>query len=375
MSRHRPRVALYIGSLNPGGSERHVVRLLESLPTAGFEVALVLNRKEGLLLQRVRELGVEPMEIPLYPTWQGRLRWLTQMSQYLRKGKFDILQAFNDITILYAGLAATLARTPVLVYGQRHAGCLLSGHRRRLVAWACRNLVTGILVNAEAARCQVVTKYGVPESKVRVVYNGIDLPAPRTPSDLIAARQHRKLALDRVLVGVVANLIPRKNVGLLIEAAGELCHQPVDFVIVGDGPQRSELEVRCRAAHLDDRFHFVGVQSDPISWIQLFDVGALPSRAEGLPNSVLEYMACGCPVVATAVDGTPELVVDQQTGILVPSGDARALAKAIGRLIQDADLRQRMGQAGRERAAQRFSLQQEIAGHVEAYRHWLNERN
>lgn len=375
MSLRKPRIAFYIGSLNPGGSEKHVVRLLESLPAAGFEVALVLNRKEGLLLPRVRELGVESTEIRLDPTSRGRIKWLIGMTQFLRRGHFDILQAFNDVSIVYAGLAAALSHTPILLYGQRNTGYLVSGYKKKLVAWLCRCRVTGILVNAEAARKQVVSDYRVPDSKVRVIYNGIELYPLQADSELRAIKCRENLPLDRLLVVMVASLTPRKNVNLLIEAASILRDKPVDYLVIGAGSERSRLENLAIALQVQDRFHFINESADPLRWVQLCDIGVLSSWAEGLPNCILEYMALGLPVVATAVDGVPELVADQQTGFLVTPGNAADFAKALGRLIENKDLRLRMGIAGRERAAQRFSLQQEIASHVDAYQHWLNGRN
>ncbi|MBS4062129.1 MAG: glycosyltransferase, partial [Bacteroidetes bacterium] len=104
------RIAFYIGSLEQGGSERHVVRLLEALPRAGFSVDLVLNIKSGPFLEQVQRLGIEPTEIRLEATTLGRFRFVIQLAQYLRDGQFDILQSYNDISMFYAGLATILAQ-------------------------------------------------------------------------------------------------------------------------------------------------------------------------------------------------------------------------------------------------------------------------
>jgi glycosyltransferase involved in cell wall biosynthesis len=371
MSSKKIRIALYIGSLDSGGSERHVVRLLRALPCEGFEISLFVDFKEGLLLQEVREMGIEPIEVSLVPTVSGRLHWLSKMTHYLRRGNFQILQAFNDVSIAYAGVAAALARIPTLVYGQRNTENMLSGYKSSVVGWTCRHQADGIVVNSQATRRKLVSEFMVTDEKIRVIYNGINIPQLMNSYEVNEFKMQAGLPHNRLLVGIVAMLRPVKNMGLLIQAAHMLHEEPVDFVVVGEGPERSRLMEMVRSFGLESRFHFAGAQKDTIPWIQAFDIGVLCSETEGLPNAVLEYMACGRPVVSTNVGGLDEIVVNQETGMLVAPDNASALAGAIRQLLCNKQMRDSMGTSGRERAATTFSLQQEIDNHVRAYHSWL----
>jgi glycosyltransferase involved in cell wall biosynthesis len=137
---------------------------------------------------------------------------------------------------------------------------------------------------------------------------------------------------------------------------------------VGYGPQEQRLKEMAEKLGLGERVHFVGYQQDIWTWLAACDVFALSSDWEGMPNAVLEAMAAGLPVVATAVGGTPDVVVQGTTGLLVPPDDATALAAALDRLIHDPDLRRMMGAAGRQRVRARFSAQQMVERTQALYR-------
>jgi glycosyltransferase involved in cell wall biosynthesis len=152
-----------------------------------------------------------------------------------------------------------------------------------------------------------------------------------------------------------------------VHALGRVRGHPFSALIVGDGPERQEIESAVHALGLETAVRLCGPRRDIPDLLARCDVFALSSRSEGGPISVLEAMAAGLPVVASDVGGVGEIVVDQQTGLLVPPGDPDALAAALERLLADPALRHRLGAAGRERAAQRFSLGALRAAHLELY--------
>jgi glycosyltransferase involved in cell wall biosynthesis len=186
-----------------------------------------------------------------------------------------------------------------------------------------------------------------PRRPVAVVPNGADTRV-FVPRDASQARAHLGLPQDGPVVSYVGKLVPRKGVDTLIEAMGLLAHRPAGapfLLMAGIGELRPELERRAAELGLEDRVRFVGkVAHDEVGWwMAAGDVFVLPSLSEGLPTVVCEAMNCGRPVVATAVDGTPEIVRDDQTGLLVPPGDAPALAGALARVLEDPALAARMG--------------------------------
>jgi glycosyltransferase involved in cell wall biosynthesis len=154
-----------------------------------------------------------------------------------------------------------------------------------------------------------------------------------------------------------------KGHACLIEAARIVCRAvpSAKFVLVGDGAERPKLEQQVGQAGLEKNFLFLGLRQDVPELLACCDLSVLPSEAEGLPNSVLESMAAGLPVVATRVGGTPEIIIDGVNGLLVPPRNPPALADAILRVLQDADLARRLSRTGQARMRTRFSYDRLIA--------------
>jgi glycosyltransferase involved in cell wall biosynthesis len=371
-----PKIAFYIGSLNSGGSERHVLRLLEGLPNFGYRVALIVNSKSGPLLEQVTSLGAELVEFPISPKPGGRLDFILNTSRYLRDNHFDIVQGFNDITILYLGLAAKFAGMPVLLFALRNTHIFISASfKTRIIGWVCRNLVSGVIVNSHKTARQMSKEFRMPEAGIRVIHNGVQYVKDRQSGDAVHMRKKLGICFTRKTVGIVARLDPVKRVDTLIKTAVLLSDLSMQFLIVGDGQERANLESQIEAAGQVDRFVFVGNQKDPIQWISAFDIGILCSESEGFPQAILEYMAVGLPVVAPAVGGISELVIEGETGFLVQPNDLAALAAAIRRLINDPELGRQMGKAGQKRARVCFSREKEILAHATEYRSLLNKKS
>ena len=159
------------------------------------------------------------------------------------------------------------------------------------------------------------------------------------------------------VVGAVANLRPVKGLDVLVEAAALLREEfpQARFRVGGEGDERRHLTQLIHKHRLDERFHLVGVQNDVPGFLAGLDIAVLPSRAEGMSNAVLEYMAAARPIVASAVGATPDVIEDGVHGLLVPTGNPSALADGIARLLRSPSLARRMGSAARRRASERFS--------------------
>jgi glycosyltransferase involved in cell wall biosynthesis len=189
------------------------------------------------------------------------------------------------------------------------------------------------------------------------VPTGIDLERFK-PRDKAAARRQLRLA-DRPTLGILATLRDWKGHDYLLEAYAMLRKDFPEWrlLIIGDGPWRPRLDERMQALALGDSVTFVGNQADAPAWLNALDLFALPSFGdEGVPQAIMQAMACGLAVVSTPVGGIPEAVSRDETGLLVPPRDAAALASALARLMSDPDLRSHMGAVGRERALARFGI-------------------
>jgi glycosyltransferase involved in cell wall biosynthesis len=270
----------------------------------------------------------------------------------------------------YGRLAGRLARIPLIltnlvdVYSQ-HFGAWHGAGRGRLLYAADRatlGLAHLIVANSEGVKNDLITKVGIPASKVRRIYNGVDtlLYAPR-PEARPRVRRQIGLSADHLVMGTVARLYPKKGVSTLLEAAAGLRSRipGLRLLIVGDGPERQRLSEQAAALGLHDQVVFLGERTDVPDLLAAMDIFAFPSLFEGFPNAVLEAMAAGLPVVATDIPGTNEVVQDGITGYLVPVDDPKAFAAKLVILAAEPTRRLAFGTAGRQAVIERFSL-----GHV-----------
>ena len=272
-----------------------------------------------------------------------------------------------DVLHTHAGTAAnTLGRTAA-----RLAGAAVVSHmhiENYFSASVWRAAVHRALDNATARLCarivvvsedtrRALERQGYPQQRLEVVHNGVDLTSlPSAGSN--GLRAELGIPDGAPLIGEVARLCDVKGQPELIAALREL--PEARLVLVGrdleqGGAYAAQLEQQAEELGVRDRVSFAGYRDDSRSVLRQLDVVALPSRTEGLPLVVLEALAQGRPVVATPVGGTPEVVTDGVTGLLVPPGDPHALAAALRRLLDDPELARRLGEAGRERVAQDFS--------------------
>jgi len=222
-------------------------------------------------------------------------------------------------------------------------------------------------------------RQGINESICTVVYNGID-PNIKPMRAVSEIRKKWGVGDDEILIGTVGSLIKRKRINDLIDAMAEMQRQDargkmqdlklatcnlklsLKCMIVGDGPEKENLQIEARKKGLHERVIFTGFQSDAISYINVMDIFVLSSENEGLPRVILEAMLMAKPVVACNVTGSSELVIDGETGFLVSVKDPDALAAAMSRLIASSELRNTMGAMGRERVLEKFSMEAYITG-------------
>ena len=217
---------------------------------------------------------------------------------------------------------------------------------------------------SEANRRYLIEEKGLPVQKIVVIHNGCDLGRfdPSHPAPLGLRESLGFDPADPVLL-VIGRLEPQKGHRVLLEALPVIRREfpAVRLVCVGEGALRAELERQAAEAGLAGSVRFVGQQPNVPDWLALADVPVLPSFYEGLPLAAIESLAAGKPMVATVVDGTPEVVVDGATGLTVPPGEPVLLARAICRLLGDPLLREKLGRAGREWVVERFSQERQVA--------------
>jgi glycosyltransferase involved in cell wall biosynthesis len=213
----------------------------------------------------------------------------------------------------------------------------------------------------------------IPRERILMSPNGVEPKEFALEKDRHPLRRMLELPQERPVAVTVGRLTRAKGYPYLQEALALIpAHQRPLTLIVGDGPERHELESRTRAMGLTQDIRFLGNRRDVPAVLAAADLFILASLWEGLPLVLLEAMAAGLPAVVTAVGGNPEVVEDGTSGVLVPAGDQQALAEAISDLLDDPPRRQQMGQAARERCERYFSLQRFIEAHEQLYGEMLD---
>jgi glycosyltransferase involved in cell wall biosynthesis len=358
----RPRVLLVITLAETGGAQTYVASLLPAL-VAEYDVAVAAHG-DGFLAAAARGAGARYMPLRHVRRRIDPLRdllGLLELVRLFRRERPAVVHANSSKAGILGRLAALAARVPVRLFTVHgwafKADAGLTAHA---YLWADRlmsPLTTTTICVAESERRVGLRARTCRPDRTVVIRNGV-APGPRA----------RPAAGRPVTLLSVGRLRRPKDFLTLVRAVAELEPGSVRLRIAGDGPDRGALEADIARLGLDGAVELLGTRTDVAELLAAAGVFVLCSDSEGLPMSVLEAMAAGVPVVATAVGGVPELVSDAETGILVPPRDPAALARALGALAADADLRERMGEAGRRRAEREFSLAGFHRAHLEVYR-------
>jgi glycosyltransferase involved in cell wall biosynthesis len=356
MVRKRPKVLVLITLAEVGGAQSYVAALLPALAER-YDV-VVAAHGPGAVVEAARAAGVryvplEHVRRPLHPARD--LLGLWELVRLMRRERPDLVHANSAKAGLLGRLAAALTGVPVRVFNAH--GWSFQSQGSRAFLWAERAVapLTTTTICVSQSQLEDGVAAGVCSSeRAVVIHNGIDVRAfalahPNGGPPQILSVGRLKAPKDFVTLARALELLPRGAFRALV---------------AGDGPDR---ELIPAAAPLE----LLGERDDVPDLLAAADVFVLSSRSEGLPISILEAMAAGLPVVATRVGGVPELVVDGETGLLVPPGDARALAAALRTLLGDRELRLRLGAAGRARAEREFDLPAFRQAHLDLYERLL----
>lgn len=367
----RLRLLFVLTSAVRGGVEEVVLALLQRLDPAEFRLALAAP--PPLLETLGPELSgvdVETLAVDAQ-SWLERAE-VRRLAAFLRRLRPDVVNPhlFRS-TLVAAPLARWCgARAVVETYHGREGWRRGPLRGRFLPDRAVARLLDRVIAVSEAARAFLVETKGYPPDRVVVVPNGRDLSVFRPGDARAAVRGELGVEPAAPLVGVVGRLEAQKGHVHLLEAWPEVrrTFPGARLLVVGDGRLRGELEARAQAPALRGSVLFTGFRADVPRVLGALDVLALPSLYEGMPLTAIEGSAMALPVVATAVDGTPEVVEDGETGRLVPPADPPALARALCALLADPEGARAMGRAGRARVLARFDLDAQVEATARVYR-------
>jgi len=357
------RIALFAPLLGTGGTQRHLQQVVALLDPARFHVEVLTLRAGGEVEDELRAGGVSVRSLSVGARLASArtLRAIVAAARALRRGRIDVVHGYQWRPALVGAVAGRLAGVPLRLASKRS----LTGEDRQAErAWRhIARQVDTVIVNADALRVEGEER-GM-RCRWALLQNGVDTEHFRLAPPDPAARAALGLDPRRPVVGTIGRLEDRKGHDQLLRAAGTMLaggngRRP-QIVIVGDGPLREKLQAQAQSLGVADSVRFVGAVADVRPSLAAMDVFVLPSHAEGMSNALMEAMAAARPVVATAVGGNTEVVVDGKTGVLIPPADPAAIADAIAALLRDPDRAAGLGAAAREFVTRRFGARARVA--------------
>jgi sugar transferase (PEP-CTERM/EpsH1 system associated) len=367
------RITHAVLSLDCGGLERIVLDLVREGQTLGQQITVLCLERPGTLAAQVEALGGSLVCLHKQPGL--KVRTIRQLEAVLRELRPDVVHTHQAGTLFYAGPAARQAGVPVVVHTEHgnhfrhHPAGFLCWLRQSWLWWIAARYAARFFCVSKDIADELASRHLVPRCKLEVIPNGIDTDLFERTNGRENIRRALGIAPIAPVVGSVGRLNEVKRQDLLIRAFAQVRKRIPDarLVLVGDGPMRDSLQTLAKDLNLNGSVRFAGYQLHPERYLQALDVFALTSQTEGMPLAILEAWAAGLPVVASAVGGVPDLVDHGRNGLLFSSGDETALADFVVELIGDPQRAGRLGSAGRQEVASRYSLQRMAADYQRRY--------
>jgi len=360
------RILHIIDSLDLGGAQTALVNLVRYADRARFHHEVATMHGEGIFAAAFRELDVPVHSLSAH-RWPPE--YLVNVPRMVRRGHFDVVHCHLFAANWIAKpLAAAAGARCIYHHDQCNDAFRTESHLAIAVDRLTNRLSTRVLAVSKSIEKFNLEVEKLPPEKLTYFPNSVDLAGfhPPDAGQRHAARERFGLPSDAFLIGGVGRLTAQKNFGLLLEAAEPLLGNGVELAIFGSGPEEELL--RSRAA---ESVHFLGTVSERAAIYHSLDALVLPSRFEGLPMTVLEAMACGVPVLASAVDGVREIATPGVHALLAPSEDVAAFRSELQRLLSEPNLRTRLAANARQLVENRFDARMLAAELEKLYLHDL----
>ncbi len=354
-------------SLKFGGLEKLVVDMTEQLNKGNFTAMICCLEEKGELYEEAVSKNIEVFVLNKKKGLD--FSFLPKLIKLLRVRDIAIIHNHNAGAAFYGSVAGFFARTQAILSSMHSREKKTSSNIFWQIIW---NLNKKIVFVSNDARVRFLKYFGFRrQDKMEVIYNGIDLDKFKI-NDIANDCFDGNLKNSKI-IGTVSRLSKEKDQKTLIDAVKIVSKNRNDirFLFVGDGPMRNELEEYSIKNGLKECVTFLGFKKDVAESLKNIDIFVLSSLTEGISVSLLESMAAGKPAIVTNVGGNPEIVVDGETGILVPSKDPQKMAESIMKIIQNPDLAKKMGRAGRKRVEGKFSLQRMVREYEQIYKECL----
>lgn len=361
----RPHVVHVIYELGTGGLENGLVNIINRM--SAYRHSIVCLTRSGVFADRITA-DVDIYELNKKAGHDIAMFW--RLWRLLRRLRPAIVHTRNLAALETQVLGLLMPRVKRVhgEHGRDMDDLDGSNPRYRFLRRMMRPLVHRYITVSEDLASYLRSTIAVPEAKIRQIYNGVDTQKFSAAKGAAVDDLPACFTGDVTVIGTVGRLAAVKDQPTLIKAFAMICHRyPVRLLIVGDGPQRALLESTIDECAVREKVFMAGDRSDVPAMLGVMDIFVLPSLAEGISNTVLEAMASGLPVIATKTGGNPELVRDEENGLLVPVGNVEALAAALARLLANSDQIDQMGANARSRVKQEFDWSRTVARYQGVY--------
>ncbi len=365
-------ILLMVRELNLGGIERDVTKIALNIDRLRFEPHVASYSAHGLRHEELRRADVPVLHLPLKSLMsKAAVIAARHFWSYIRKHEIRLVHAYDPIATFAVPLAH-IFHVPVVLSSQLGSRILLDGRTHGQLRWTDR-MVDAVVVNCGAMRSHLVDDENVPCSRIELCYNGVDT------RDFFPLQEPKPEPVSGVslVIGTICVLRPEKALGVLQEAFARIrhLHPTMKLLIVGSGPELPRLQENSRRLGLEHSCIFLPATQQVAKFLRAMDVFVSCSSSEAFSNSILEAMACGCCVVASRVGGTPELIEDEDRGLLFAAGNADELAQKVLRVLQDVTLRKKLGTRAAEFAANKLNIEIAVQRTMEIYETLLYRKN
>jgi glycosyltransferase involved in cell wall biosynthesis len=363
----RIKLMLVTVGLGVGGTETQILEMASRLDRDRFDVLVCGLKRSDVVAEELRARGVRVSTLD--GSGRGDVRVLNRLARLIRDERPDIIHAFLGFANLASSLVGRLLGVPVIIWSYRDVE-VWKTRAHWLVERVALRWADAVTCCSDAVRRFVLAHVNGRAAKCSTIYNGVD--PDRFGRSRAAGRAELSLREGGVVIGTVSRLDePKKGLAVMLRALADLATRndlpPWQWLVVGDGPARGRLQALAGELQLADRVVFAGLRHDVAPVLPLMDVVVCPSLYEGFGIVLVEAMAAGRPVIASATGGIPEIVAHEDTGLLVPAGDAAALAGALASLMTHPDRARAMGERGRARACDRFPISRAVERHQQLY--------
>jgi len=368
-------ILIWTTTLNIGGAEKHIYDLVLNINKNIYNIVVICLYDLG----PIGEMLPGEKCVKVYHNLMRNkfdILGIWRLISIIRDENIDMIYIVHSpLTLFYgvlvaklAGIRATLTRvtsTDPVHYV-----------KRRIVNFLTLPFVDKVIAQAYSHKKYLVANENLDSRKIIVINNGIELSPFLKTFNKLSLRQSLNIPVSVPVIGIVANLRPEKGHIIFLKAARIILniYPQTSFLIVGDGVEKNNLKKLSQKLDIQRNIFFLGLRKDIPQINSLFDVGVLASspRVETFSNAVLEYMAASKPVVATNAGSIVEIIVDGKTGYIVPSDDDEAMASALMKILDNGDLARKMGEAGRKRVEEKFTLQRMIDKYESLFADLLN---